>query len=212
MNPIVMIGGGGHAKVAISVIKKTGIYDIIGYTDFADNGNILGIRYLGTDDVLTILIKEYENLCAHVGIGMTDLSGKRQKIQESMARLPVNFPKIISPNAIVNEDVLIENGTALFDGVIVNTGTRIGKGVIVNTKASIDHDCTISDYVHIAPGVTLSGGVKIGTNCFVGTGTAVIPNIEICPNVIVGAGAAVVRNITEAGTYVGVPAKKISVS
>lgn len=209
MNPIVIIGGGGHAKVAISIIKKIGSYNIIGYTDFTDNGPILGISYLGKDDNLSALIKKYINLSAHVGIGMTDLSEKRKRIQESVSSLSINFPKIVSPRAIVNEDVLIGDGTALFDGVIVNSGSRIGKGVIVNTKASIDHDCIISDYVHIAPGVTLSGGVKIGTNSFIGAGAIVIPNIEISPNVIVGAGAVVVRNIEEAGTYAGVPAIKI---
>jgi len=40
-------------------------------------------------------------------------------------------------------------------------------------------------------------------------GTAVINNITIGDGVTVGAGAAVVKNLTETGTYVGVPARKI---
>ena len=30
---IVVIGGGGHAKVIINILKKVGEYDILGYTD-----------------------------------------------------------------------------------------------------------------------------------------------------------------------------------
>jgi serine acetyltransferase len=37
----------------------------------------------------------------------------------------------------------------------------------------------------------------------------VINNIDICKNCIVGAGAVVVNNITETGTYVSIPVRKI---
>ncbi len=44
MGRIVVIGGGGHAKVVINVLKKSG-YSIVGYTDHGDRGVILGITY-----------------------------------------------------------------------------------------------------------------------------------------------------------------------
>ncbi|MCF0112187.1 MAG: acetyltransferase, partial [Erysipelotrichaceae bacterium] len=49
----------------------------------------------------------------------------------------------------------------------------------------------------------------IGSMTWIGAGATVSNKISICSNCMIGAGAVVVKNITEEGTYVGVPAKKI---
>jgi UDP-perosamine 4-acetyltransferase len=56
MEKIVVVGGGGHAKVLISILKKNADFEILGYTDLKDNGCILGIKYLGDDSVLTSIM------------------------------------------------------------------------------------------------------------------------------------------------------------
>jgi len=42
-NKIVVIGGGGHAKVVISILKKLNNFNIVDYTDIENKGEILGI-------------------------------------------------------------------------------------------------------------------------------------------------------------------------
>ena len=64
MNRIIIVGGGGHAKVLISVLKKTGSYELVGYTDMRDAGELLGVPYLGTDSVLEEKIKAIVDCCA----------------------------------------------------------------------------------------------------------------------------------------------------
>ena len=49
---------------------------------------------------------------------------------------------------------------------------------------------TISDYVHISPGVHLGGTVRIGTETWIGIGAIVSNNIDICGKSIVGAGSS----------------------
>lgn len=94
-------------------------------------------------------------------------------------------------------------------GVVINNAAKIGNGVIVNTCSSVDHDCKISDFVHISVGAHLAGTVTVGNRTMIGAGTTVINNITIGEDVAVGAGAVVIREIEEKGTYVGVPARKI---
>jgi len=94
-------------------------------------------------------------------------------------------------------------------GAVINCCSTIGKGCIINTGATIDHDNCIGDYVHISPGVHTAGGVKIGNGSWLGIGSVVINNIDIHSGCTIGAGAVVVNNITEKGTYVGVPARKV---
>ena len=40
---IVVVGGGGHAKVVISILRKLEGYRILGYTDLKDNGALIGV-------------------------------------------------------------------------------------------------------------------------------------------------------------------------
>ena len=92
---------------------------------------------------------------------------------------------------------------------VVNSSAKIGKGTIINTCASVDHDCEIGDFVHIACGAHIAGTVVVGNGTWVGIGASVSNNLSICGEVKIGAGAVVVKDITEQGTYVGVPARKI---
>ena len=61
----------------------------------------------------------------------------------------------------------------------------------------------------MAPNSAIGGGVTIEENVFIGLGSAVRNAIHITSDVIIGCGSTVVKDITEPGTYVGCPARKI---
>lgn len=205
---IIVIGGGGHAKVIVSILKKMEIFDIVGYTDKKDRGNLLGIPYLGDDSRLHDLKVQYGQCAAVIGVGYLGKDNLRERLMDNLRGLGFILPAIISPTAVINAEVVIGEGTVVMDGVVVNSGTRIGQCVIVNTRASVDHDCEIGDFAHIAPGVTLSGGVKVGARSLIGVGATVVQYATIGDDCIIGAGAVVAKDCIEPGTYVGVPAKK----
>jgi len=205
MEEIIIIGGGGHSKVVISILKKIGKYKIIGYTDIENQGPILGIEYIGTDED----INNYNVSMAAIGIGVLENFKIRYEIVNNYVKKGFIFPSILSPCAVVNECVSIGEGTVLMDGVIINSGTSIGNFSIINTRSSIDHDCKIGDFVHIAPGVTLSGGVQIGNNSLIGIGSTVVQYKTIAKNCIIGAGTVITKDCLEPGKYAGVPMKRI---
>ncbi|MCD4819047.1 MAG: NeuD/PglB/VioB family sugar acetyltransferase [Candidatus Cloacimonetes bacterium] len=207
MKDIIVIGGGGHGKVLISILKKIENYNIVGYVDFENRGNILGVSYYGTDEKL-LSLKDKPLLA--LGIGQIKNIAIRKKIVDKFFNNAFSFETIISPNAIINEEVELGEGTVVMDGVVINSGTNIGKYSIVNTNSSVDHDCKIGDFVHIAPGCTLSGEVKLEQNVLVGTGAKIIQGIRIVENVIIAGGSCVMEHIVEKGTFIGVPARKLS--
>jgi len=210
MKDIIIIGGGGHAKVLASVLKKHSEWNPIGYTDPKDSGPLLGLPYLGNDSIIKLLILEKNLQYAVIGIGQIKNIESRKRIIQSFESTGLTLPTIISEYAIINEDVHIAKGSVIMDGVIIQPGVRIGKYSIVNTGATIDHDCQIGDYVHIAPGVNLSGDVIVGNNVLIGTGARVVQGIHINSDVIIGAGSVVVKSILRSGTYIGVPARILS--
>ena len=209
MDKIVVIGGGGHAKVVISLLNKKLDYKICGYTDVVDKGSILDVPCLGDDSVLGDLLEHDEVSNVVIGIGDTGNASLRMSLIEKALRMGFSFPAIISPQAVVNEDVTFGEGTVVMDGVVVNSGTKIGRFAIINTRSSIDHDCVISDFVHIGPGVVLCGGVIVGENVLVGAGSIVCQNRFIKGDCIIGAGAVVTENCIDLGTYVGIPVRKV---
>jgi sugar O-acyltransferase (sialic acid O-acetyltransferase NeuD family) len=205
---ILIIGGGGHAKVVTSIVKKLEEFELIGYTDEEDRGELLGIPYLGNDN--TFLSKNISDIkYSVIGIGQIKSSALRRKITQLYLGYGFTFPVIISPNAIINEDVEINEGTVIFDGVIVNSSTRIGRFAILNTHSTIEHDCRIGDFVHIAPRAVLSGGVVIGSDSLIGVGATIIQGVEIEPNVILGAGSTATKKCISGGTYFGLHARYI---
>lgn len=107
----------------------------------------------------------------------------------------LRFPVLISKDARVSKDAIIGSGTVIMAGVIVQPGCRIGEHVILNTGCTVDHDCVIGDFAHIAPGAHLCGHVEIGEGTLVGVGVGIaqgckVPSwsivkaarLEICPS------------------------------
>ena len=209
MDNLIIIGGGGHAKVIVSILKKVNQFRLIGYVDKVDRGEILGVKYIGTDEVLEKLFINGDVSNAALGIGQLKDTSQRRDIVSRVSRIGYSFPRLISPDAVINEDVEISDGTVIMDGVVINSGTRIGRFCIINTRASIDHDCRIGDYTHIAPGATLSGGVEVGSDVLIGVGASIVQYKKIVDNVIIGAGSAVCQDVIDQGTYGGIPARKI---
>jgi sugar O-acyltransferase (sialic acid O-acetyltransferase NeuD family) len=209
VDEILVIGGGGHAKVVISILRKLNRYRILGYTDLQDRGSLLDVPYLGADRELAALVSGSQKLNAVLAVGQVGLGEKRCELWTRLQSPTLLFPLIVSTDAIVNEGVYVGDGTVVMDGVAVNSGAEIGFGAILNTNATIEHDVVLGDWVHVAPGVTISGGVTVGRFSMIGVGATVIEGIKIAAGCVVGAGATVVSDLTEPGVYVGTPARRI---
>ncbi|MGA9587102.1 MAG: acetyltransferase [Terracidiphilus sp.] len=209
MEEIVIVGGGGHSKVIISIVQKLPHYRILGYTDRKDNGPVLGIPFLGSDHELGLFAVRPAKLAAVLAVGQVGSGKLRSDLFARLSTLDLRFPPIVSPDAIVSKEAFCEEGAVVMDGAVVSAGARVGAGSIVNTNSTIEHDSVVADWVHVAPGATICGNVTIGQFSMIGAGATVIEGIEIVAGCIVGAGTTVVHSLTEAGVYVGCPARRI---
>lgn len=202
---LIIIGASGHGKVIADIAMKIKKWKSIVFLD--DNESVrtcMGLEIIGK---IVDAVKYKEEADFFVAIGNNII---REKIQEELIAEGLNLVKLIHPSAVIGTDVEIGIGTAVVAGVVINSSSRIGKGCIINTSSSLDHDNVIEDYVHISPGANLAGTVKVGKRSWLGIGSVVSNNVNICSGCKLGAGAVVVKDITEPGTYVGGPVRKIN--
>ena len=199
MKKLGIIGASGHGKVIADIAKKKGYSDIF---FFDDNENI---HECGSYPV-TGKSAEARTFDGDIIVGIGN-AAIRKKIQEMIPA--EKLVTLIHPDAVIAEDVVIGAGTVVMAGAVVNPGVQIGNGCIINTCSSVDHDCTVGDYVHIAVGSHLCGTVSVGNGTWIGAGATVSNNVAICSECMIGAGAVIVNDIKKRGTYVGVPARRI---
>src|SRR6476660_575551 len=162
MGDVVIIGGGGHAKVILEILKKLKSYRLVGYTDTKNNGPLLGIPYLGPDTALESLATTSRTLNAVLAVGQIGLGHARAELWARLQSFSLQFPLIAASGAIVNEGVSGGEGSVVMDGAVVNVGAKLGQGAIVNTNSTVEHDVELGDWVHVAPGATICGGVTVG--------------------------------------------------
>ena len=198
MRKLIIIGASGHGKVVADIAVLNGYKDIVFLDDDESVKKCAGWPVVG---------KSTEAPDGEVFVAVGNPQSRKRLMEHYTDRMQ---PILIHPKATVAENVKIGSGTVVMAGVVINPGARIGTGCILNTACSVDHDCVLGDYVHIAVGSHLCGTVSIGNMTWIGAGTTVSNNVNICGDCTIGAGAVVIKDIEEEGTYIGVPAKKMS--
>ncbi len=206
MKRLCMVGASGHGRVCAEIAELSGRYaDIFFLDDDTDIKNCGRYLVKGTVEKHREYIDSDTDF--FISIGNCSI---RKRIQEEIAGAGGSIATLIHPQSVISKETEIAEGTVIMAGTVVNPGAIIGKGVILNTTSSVDHDCVIGDYTHIAVGAHICGTVHVGGICLIGAGSTVINNKTITTDTIIGAGAVVVSDIDTHGTYVGVPAKRIT--
>lgn len=197
MEPLILLGGGGHCKSCIDVIEQEGSYRIEGVLDKPEKlGQIvLGYEIIGSDDDLPEMIRKYKNVL--ICIGQIKSPNSRIELFKKTRELGANLPIIVSPLAHVSEYAKISSGTIIMHHAVVNADAKIGENCIINTKALVEHDAAIGDHCHIATNAVVNGGATISYGAFVGSNATIREGVEIGMNSVIGAGKVVLNHLRE---------------
>ena len=195
MNKLIIIGAGGHGKVIADIAIKNG-YTEICYLDDEATGECMGFPIIGKSSDVDHL--DDGNTDFIIGIGN---NRSRMLIAE---KYHVNWITLVHPSAQIGTHVSIGEGSVVMAGAVINVCSTIGAHCIINTNSVVEHDNILADFVHISPGVTLSGTVTVGRGTWIGTGSSVINNVDVCEDVTIGVGSVVIRSVKNKGTYWGI--------
>jgi UDP-N-acetylbacillosamine N-acetyltransferase len=205
LEPLVIWGAGGHARVVADIVELAGVYRIVAfYADETTPGHSLGgIPIVCGRETLSQLRAD----CASRMLVAVGDCTRRLQLSELARRYGFTLATAIHPRSVVARSASVGAGTVVAAGAVINSGTCLGENVIVNTSASVDHDCRLAEGVHVAPGAHLAGNVSVGRATFIGVGSAIRDGKSIGEGTLVGAGSVVVADVPSHVVVYGNPAR-----
>ena len=208
LKKIVIVGAGGFGRETAALIcdinKKKSEWDFLGFIDDNVAGETVeGYPVLGTVDWLVHMEEK-----PYVTIAIAN-SAVREKIAQQLLSEGFQFPTLIHPTVTIGPAVSIGKGCIICRNVIFTTNIKVRDFCILNLNCTFGHDTELCEYISMMSHTAIAGDVKIGKSCYFGLHCTVINMINIGDHCTFGAGCVVVEDITEPGTYVGVPARKI---
>lgn len=203
---LIILGAGGHGKVAADCAEVIGDYDSIEFLDAIYPGERSVGPWKVVDKTENAYLFDNDNTDFFVAIGNNVI---REKVLNTLLKDKLKVVSLIHPKSTVSRHAIISQGVLVCANATINPMVKVGIGGIINTAASIDHDCQIGDYTHISVGVRLAGGIVVGSHSFVGINSCAIQGVTIGKNCILGAGSTLISDLPDNTTAVGTPAKVI---
>ena len=207
MKDLIIISAGDFARETAWAAERSGQWNVLGFVDDDERkiGTLIdGCKVLGNIEWLKNYDKEIYVTCA-VGTGQI-----RKKIWERLAEnRKLLRGTVIDPAAIIGKDCIIGEGSIICAGTIITINAKLGINCILNLNCTVGHDAVLGDYFTAHPGTNISGKAVFEECVYAGTGVKVLQGLHITANTTLGAGCVVVKDITETGTYIGVPAKRL---
>lgn len=203
---LVLLGGGGHCTSCIEVIRTAGMV-AAGVLVPEPAPQSCGVPRLGDDSWLDT--PDARAVRFLVTVGQVAVSPVRERLFAALRARGLALATVLAPSALVSTDAQVGAGSIVMLRAVVNAGAAVGENCIINTGAIVEHDAQIGDHCHLSTGAIVNGGCVIGAGSMIGSGAIVLQGVRIAAGTLVGAGAVVTANITEPGTWVGVPARKV---
>lgn len=204
---LILVGGGGHCKSVIDVAESAD-YNILGILDKPEDvgKSVLDYKVIGTDDDISRYVDKAEFI---ITVGQIKTPMTRKRVAERIIKAGGKLATIIAPDAYVSKYANVGEGSIIMHRAFLNADVKVGKNSIINTMTNLGHEVIIGDFCHLSTGIMICGNVVVGNDVFIGSQSVVNQGVSITDGCVLGSMSCVNHDITEKGTYVGVPVRKI---
>ena len=207
---LIILGAGGHARSVADVASRLPWVRGLAFVDERTHAQgmheMLGYKvYASLEDALP---PRTASPLLHIAIGNSAVRA-RLAAEIAASHSDLRFISIIASSATIGLKAEIASGCFVGEYVHIGPQASIGEHSLINTHAVVEHDVRIGAFAHISVNATVAGTASIGEHCMLGAGSVVRDGIILGDHITLGAGAVAVGQITEAGRYVGIPARRM---
>ncbi len=205
---IAFIGSGEMARHIAHYMVEDKQFEIVGFfDDFIEKGKVVNnYQIIGNLDEIDRCYSERKFDALINAIGYTRLQYRKDVFERFVDRIP--FATFIHSTCLIDSTAKIGKGVVLFPFCILYLDSVVEDNVFIQIRSYVT-DSKIKKHTIVSGSVSIAGRSVIGECCNLGISTTVNDGITLCDFVRTGSGTVVTRNISEPGTYVGVPARKI---
>ena len=208
MKKVAFIGSGEMARHVGHYMVEDKQFEVVGYyDDFTPVGTIVNnYPILGKLDDIEKQYKQgvFDELS--IAVGFTRMQYRKEVFERFENKIP--FATFIHSSCIVDSTAKIGKGSIIFPKCILYMDSIVEDNVFIQINSYVT-DSIVRKHTLISATVSIAGRAEVGECCFIGIGSTISSDVKVCNNVFAGAGTVIVKDITEPGTYVGVPARKI---
>jgi sugar O-acyltransferase (sialic acid O-acetyltransferase NeuD family) len=206
--PLLIIGAGNVGGfLSYNIEEFAGDFEVLGFLD--DDPEKIGKSFYGRKvlgPVSDAVNYTAQKLAVVIGIAHPQI---KKRIASSLSDYGFLFPSFISKNVWISKEVNIGRGVILYPGVSINYESTIGDFVIMNMNCAIGHNCTVSAYATLAPGVNLAGFTFLEEGVDMGIGVSSKQNVRIGRNAVIGGQSMLTKDVAANTKVVGVPGKQL---
>lgn len=205
---IAFLGSGEMARHIAHYMVEDNQFDVMGYFDDYSKVGSLVNNYPILGKISDVIKAHDDGIFDELinAIGFTRLEYRKELFEMFENKVP--FGTFIHSSCLVDSTAKIGKGVVVFPFSILYLDAVIEDNVFIQIRSYVT-DSKVGKHTMISGTVSIAGRVEIGECCNIGISTTISNDIKVCDGVRTGAGTIVVKDITEPGTYVGVPARKI---
>lgn len=210
MKHLLIIGARGWGREVLWCLRcfpmKEQEYVIKGFLD-SDSHALDGL--MGNFPPIISSVEEYEIQPDDVFFcAMGDPKWRRHYV-EIIKRKGGKFISYISPDASINPNATIGDGSFIGGPACISDNVTIGEQVVVHGYTTFGHDVKIGNYVTVEAYCFFGGYAEVGDGASIHVRSTIIRHKKIGANATVGVGSVVIRNVKDGQSVFGYPAKQI---
>lgn len=199
-----LVGTGGMAREAMSLAQRMPLLQqtTLVFVDVdCTTDTVGGIPVMTVDDFLALPGDKFFN----PAIGNP---GHRRRVAEQFVAAGCQPFSIVAESSVELDRCTVGAGAILGPFTLITADASIGEYFHAAAYAYVGHDCTVGNYVSLAPRASINGSVVIEDDVSVGTGAMIQQGTSERPMTLgcgcaIGMGAIVVKPVAAGKTMVG---------
>ena len=206
--PLLLVAAGGLARETARAFAASRSGGALGFLDddpAKAGATLAGVPVLGPIEAVVDHPEARLVVCAGRGAG-------RRAIVARLAALGVGeerYATILAPGVHVPEGCTVGAGSILLAGTVLTADVTVGRHVVCMPNVTLTHDDVLDDFVTLAAGVVLGGGVHVGEAAYLGMNSSVRELLQVGAEAVLGMGAALVSDQPAGSVWAGVPARQL---